>query len=93
MNGVKWPAQPSVRRETQGTDTGILTYNIDDTRGKARPAHCILLGSEIPIVEHMTGLEQLPETGFQFFAVPPKVKAFGTFPLRCFAILEGGKNS
>jgi kynurenine formamidase len=71
---------------------GIDSYNIDDTRGKARPAHSILLGSEIPIVEHMTGLEQVPETGFQFFAVPPKVKAFGTFPVRCFAILEGGKN-
>ena len=65
---------------------GIDSYNIDDTRGKARPAHSILLGSEIPIVEHMTGLAQLPETGFQFFAVPPKVKAFGTFPVRCFAI-------
>jgi hypothetical protein len=65
---------------------GIDSYNIDDTRGKARPAHSILLGSEIPIVEHMTGLEQVPETGFQFFAVPPKVKAFGTFPVRCFAI-------
>jgi len=72
---------------------GIDSYNIDDTRGKAHPAHSILLGSEIPIVEHMTGLEQLPETGFQFFAVPPKVKAFGTFPVRCFAIFEGGKNS
>lgn len=71
---------------------GIDSYNIDDTRSKARPAHSILLGSEIPIVEHMTCLEQVPETGFQFFAVPPKVKAFGTFPVRCFAILEGGKN-
>ena len=71
---------------------GIDSYNLDDTRSKARPAHSILLGSEIPIVEHMTCLEQVPETGFQFFAVPPKVKAFGTFPVRCFAILEGGKN-
>ena len=71
---------------------GIDSYNIDDTQGKARPSHSILLGSEIPIVEHMTGLSQVPETGFQFFAVPPKVKAFGTFPVRCFAIVEGVKN-
>jgi kynurenine formamidase len=34
----------------------------------------------------MTGLAQLPDEGFQFFAVPPKVKAFGTFPVRAFAI-------
>ena len=72
---------------------GIDSYNIDDTQGKARPAHSILLGSEIPIVEHMTGLAQVPETGFQFFAVPPKVKAFGTFPVRCFAMQEGAKTA
>jgi arylformamidase len=65
---------------------GIDSYNIDDTRGKTRPAHSILLGAEIPIVEHMTGLAKLPDEGFQFFAVPPKVKAFGTFPVRAFAI-------
>jgi len=65
---------------------GIDSYNIDDTRGKTRPAHSILLGAEIPIVEHMTGLAKLPDEGFQFFAVPPNVKAFGTFPVRAFAI-------
>ena len=66
---------------------GIDSYNIDDTRGKTRPVHSTLLGAEIPIVEHMTGLEALPEAGFRFFAVPPKVKAFGTFPVRAFAML------
>lgn len=66
---------------------GIDSHNIDDTRGKTRPAHSILLGAEIPIIEHMTGLAQLPEAGFQFFAVPPKVKAFGTFPVRAFAMI------
>jgi arylformamidase len=65
---------------------GIDSYNIDDTRGKTRPVHSTLLGAEIPIVEHMTGLDQLPESGFRFFAVPPKVKAFGTFPVRAFAM-------
>jgi kynurenine formamidase len=34
----------------------------------------------------MTGLAQLPDRGFQFFAVPPKVRAFGTFPVRAFAL-------
>ncbi len=67
---------------------GIDSYNIDDTQGKARPAHSILLGSEIPIVEHMTSLAQLPDEGFQFFAVPPKIKAFGTFPVRAFATTD-----
>ena len=30
----------------------------------------------------------LPPHGFQFFAVPAKVKRFGTFPVRAFAIVE-----
>ena len=59
--------------------------NIDDTGDGRRPVHTTLLRNEIPIVEHMTGLHQLPAGGFQFFAVPPKVRAFGTFPVRAFA--------
>jgi arylformamidase len=73
-------------REAGAKLVGIDSYNIDDIKDGRRPVHTILLGSEIPIVEHMTGLAQLPEEGFQFFAVPPKVKAFGTFPVRAFAI-------
>ncbi len=64
---------------------GIDSYNIDDTGDGRRPVHTILLGHGIPIVEHMTGLSHLPEGGFEFFAVPPKIRAFGTFPVRAFA--------
>jgi kynurenine formamidase len=67
---------------------GIDSYNIDDTADLARPAHSILLGAGIPIVEHMCNLEQLPDIGFRFFAVPVKVKGMGTFPVRAFAIVE-----
>ncbi|HRI65091.1 MAG TPA: cyclase family protein [Polyangium sp.] len=74
-------------KENGAVLVGIDSYNIDDVADKRRPAHSILLGAEIPIVEHMTGLGQLPEDEFRFFAVPPKVKAFGTFPVRCFAIV------
>jgi len=66
---------------------GIDSLNIDDVNDGTRPVHTLLLGAEIAIVEHMTGLAQLPADGFQFFAVPPKVKAFGTFPVRAFAII------
>lgn len=64
---------------------GIDTYNIDDVSGKERPVHTILLGAEILIVEHMCALESVPESGFEFYAVPVKVKGFGTFPVRAFA--------
>ena len=35
----------------------------------------------------MRGLELLPDDGSRFTAAPPKIKAFGTFPVRAFAEL------
>jgi arylformamidase len=67
---------------------GIDSHNIDDTSGPTRPVHSILLGAGIPIVEHMTGLAQLPDDGFQFHAAPPRVKGMGTFPVRAHAIID-----
>ena len=66
---------------------GIDSLNIDDNTDGTRPAHTILLGAEIPIVEHMCNLGSLPETGFKFFAVPAPVKGMGSFPVRAFALL------
>jgi len=64
---------------------GIDAHNIDDTDDGTRPAHSILLGAGIPVVEHLCNLEGLPASGFRFFAVPVKVKGMGTFPVRAFA--------
>ena len=64
---------------------GIDSHNIDDTSARARPVHTRLLGADIPIGEHLTGLGQLPDHGFRFSAVPPKVKGMGTFPVRAWA--------
>jgi arylformamidase len=66
---------------------GIDSYNIDDTSGGERPAHSILLAKDIPVVEHLCRLNQLPDGGFKFFAVPVKVKRFGTFPVRAFGLV------
>ena len=67
---------------------GIDSHNIDDTRTRARPVHTILLRAGIPICEHMTGLGQLPDNGFRFSAVPPKIKGMGTFPVRAYAVID-----
>jgi arylformamidase len=65
---------------------GIDSHNIDDTRSRnSRPVHTVLLRHEILIVEHLRGLERLPEINFLFNAVPPKVKGMGTFPVRAYA--------
>jgi kynurenine formamidase len=67
---------------------GIDSLNIDDTADMTRPVHSIVLAADIPIVEHLRGLQLLPASGFRFFAVPVKVKGMGTFPVRAFAIAE-----
>jgi len=66
---------------------GIDSYNIDSITDGRRPVHSILLGHDIPIVEHLCGLRELPDLGFKFFAVPVKVEQFGTFPVRAFVIV------
>ncbi len=68
---------------------GIDSLNIDDAEDGARPAHTILLGAGIPIVEHLCNLGALPDWGFRFFAAPVKVKGVGSFPVRAFGIVAG----
>jgi kynurenine formamidase len=67
---------------------GIDSLNIDSTDDPRRPVHTVLLAAGIPIVEHLTGLGQLPDSGFRFSAVPVKVRGMGSFPVRAFARLE-----
>lgn len=67
---------------------GIDSLNIDDTSDGTRPVHTTLLEAGIPIAEHLTRLHLLPDEGFRFFAVPVKVKAFGSFPVRAFGLME-----
>ena len=67
---------------------GIDSHNIDDTAERRRPVHTILLGAGILVCEHMTRLEALPDEGFRFYAVPPKIAGMGTFPVRAFAAVS-----
>ena len=74
-------------RDAGAALVGIDSLNIDDTADGSRPVHTTLLGAEIPVLEHACGLDQLPDGGFRFFAVPVKVKGFGTFPVRAFGVV------
>jgi kynurenine formamidase len=67
---------------------GIDSMNIDSIATGRRPVHTILLGREIPIVEHLRGLENAPDRGSRFSAVPVKVKGCGTFPVRAFVSID-----
>lgn len=68
---------------------GIDSMNIDATSTGERSVHSILLRAGIPIVEHLCHLDQLPERGFRFYAVPVKIRGFSSFPVRAFAIVDG----
>ena len=75
-------------RDSGARLVGIDSLNIDDTADLRRPVHSILLRAGIPIVEHLRGLEQLPDAAFRFSAVPAKVKGMGTFPVRAYATIS-----
>ncbi len=75
-------------RDAGAVMVGIDSHNIDSMDSGERPVHSALLGADIPIVEHLCGLEAVPERGAKFFAVPVKVRGFGTFPVRAFAAVE-----
>jgi len=77
-----------VLRDGGARIVGIDSYNIDDIGDGRRPVHTTLLGAGIPIVEHMCNLAALPERGFDFYATPAKVRGFGTFPVRAYAVVS-----
>jgi arylformamidase len=78
--GARWLAERGARL------VGIDSVSIDDIQGGGRrPAHSILLRAGIPVVEHLTGLSQLPPTGFRFTAAPIPLAGFGSFPTRAYA--------
>lgn len=78
-------------RDAGATLVGIDSLNIDSIDDGRRPVHTVLLGADIPVAEHLRGLDLLPDTPCRFFAVPVKVSGFGTFPVRAFAIAHGDR--
>ena len=73
---------------------GIDSLNIDPTADGTRPAHSGLLAAGIPIVEHLANLDSLAAAlaasgadEARFYAVPPRIRGFGTMPVRAFAVV------
>ena len=64
---------------------GIDSLNIDNPADPERPAHQGLLGAGIPIIEHMTNLESVPD-GARLTALPAPVSGMASFPVRAVAV-------
>ena len=68
---------------------GIDSLNIDNPADSARPAHHRLLRAGIPIIEHLTNLESVPDAGARLTALPAPVRAMASFPVRAVAVHDG----
>lgn len=68
---------------------GIDSLNVDSTDGNDRPVHTALLAAGIPIVEHLAGLDELPDRGFELTALPAPIEGLGSFPVRAVARVRG----
>jgi kynurenine formamidase len=64
---------------------GIDALNVDDIGDLSRPVHNGVLGAGIPLIEHLTNLDQLPESGARLTALPAPVRGMGSFPVRAVA--------
>ena len=82
--GAAWLVAQRARRWSASTRSTSMTPSDGE-----RPAHTLLLAAGIPVVEHLTGLGQLPPAGASFTAVPLRIEGFGTIPVRAFARLPG----
>jgi kynurenine formamidase len=82
--GARWLAQ---RRPAL---VGIDAVNIDNLDDTSRPAHTLLLAAGVLILEHLTGLSALPQTGARLHAAPPAWHGVGTWPVRAYALITAG---
>ncbi len=67
---------------------GIDSINVDSTADGTRPVHTALLRAGVPIVEHLCGLDRLPDDGFRFHGAPPRIAGMTSFPVRAYAVVE-----
>lgn len=65
---------------------GLDTPSLDNFGGQA--AHDICAAAGLINIENLTGLEALPPTGFQFQALPLKLKATEASPVRAVARVQ-----
>ena len=66
---------------------GIDTASIDFGQSKTYETHQILYDANIPGLENLTGLDNLPVIGATVVALPMKIKGGSGAPLRAIAIL------
>jgi arylformamidase len=68
---------------------GIDSPNIEDPNDPPRATHHGLLGADIPFIEHLTNLKDVPDEGGRLIALPRPVRRLASFPVRSVATHHG----
>lgn len=86
--GIGQDAAEFLAHERQVALVGIDTASMDYGPSKDFIAHQILNGANIPGLENVAHLEQLPEKGFLLVALPMKIAGGSGAPCRIVALLN-----
>ena len=82
LNVARWLADKGICR------LGVDTMAIDPLESHESPAHRIILGAGIPIVENLANLDSVDRNRFFFVALPLKIAGAEGAPCRAIAMLE-----
>ena len=66
---------------------GVDTASIDYGRSKDFMVHRIAMAGNVPGLENLTGLEQLPAVGATVVALPMKIEGGSGGPVRAIALV------
>lgn len=67
---------------------GLDTASIDHGPSTSFETHQVLAAAQVPALENLTGLEELPESGFLVVALPMNIRGGSGAPLRAIAIIR-----
>ncbi|MFI6317059.1 cyclase family protein [Nonomuraea sp. NPDC050556] len=67
---------------------GIDSQNIDSGTDNSKPAQNLLLGADIYVLETLTRLDQLPDTGARLTVLPTPIAGIGSYPVRAIAVID-----
>ena len=85
--GIHPDAARFLAEERRIKAVGIDTPSIDFGGSKEFNTHRILFNKDIPGMENVANLDQLPRKGFMIFALPMKIKGGSGGPLRIVAFI------
>jgi arylformamidase len=73
--------------EVNITLLGADSLNVDNIEDLTRPVHHTVLGNGIPLIEHLTNRNRLPDQGVRLTALSAPIRGVDSFLVRAVAVL------